>query len=396
MIMKTWLAAVTLCIASGAVQALDLTLAPGDLRIEQRNDGGYHLYVRAKPGIACVLLTETTKDPALKADNYAYRAKEKNAVNGDEKRLLDGKFLPPDSKLYSLIDSTPEPDAALGSAFHVFIPWVVEYGYEWSRHGEVFLSDGTFINIRTFEKPYGDYAGAFKDNPYMLRLTQRPAPRPAEKPAEAPATPPPETPPKPQPAAEEPPSDLYHKDTVTSFKHIAEDGAGVVKFSEGKADITDKLEELLDRAKGKSLDLVVCLDTTESMKDDIDAVKTAIPEMVNKRIKDFKSFRFGVVLYKDYFEDYVVRRYDFTSDIAKFTSWVGAVRVQGGRDIPEAVYEALYEALGGYPWGAEARMIVLVGDAPPHPIPRGKVDQFMVAEAAKRLGVELDVIILPH
>lgn len=384
------------------IHALDLTLVPGDLRIDQLGDGGYHLYIRAKPGIACVLLTETTKDPALKADNYAYRAREWNPVNGDEKRLLNGGFLPPGSKLFSLIDSTPEADPVFGTAFHVFIPWVVEFGYEWSRHGEVFLSDGTFVNLRTFEKPYGDYAGAFKDNPYLLRLTQRPFPRPVEKPPDKPVETPPETPPEPQqePKAatkqDEPAPGLYMEDTVKSFTGIAEAGKGIVKYSSGEADIADKLGEILDRAKGKSVDLVVCIDTTDSMKDDIEAVKTAIPEMVAKRLAGFTSFRLGVVLYKDYFEDYVVRRYDFTTDVQQFTTWVSSVRVQGGRDIPEAVYEALYESLNGYPWGAEARMVVLVGDAPPHPIPRGKIDRFMVNDAAARLGVELDVIILPH
>jgi hypothetical protein len=61
-----------------------LSVAPRDLRIEQRNDGGYHLFIRAKPGLGSVLLTETTKDPLGKADNYAYRAEEWNPVNGDE------------------------------------------------------------------------------------------------------------------------------------------------------------------------------------------------------------------------------------------------------------------------------------------------------------------------
>jgi len=41
-------------------------------------------------------------------------------------------------------------------------------------------------------------------------------------------------------------------------------------------------------------------------------------------------------------------------------------------------------------------MIVLIGDAPPHPLPRGTVDRALVEATAARLGVEMDAIILPH
>ncbi|MDX9899098.1 MAG: hypothetical protein RBT62_09265, partial [Spirochaetia bacterium] len=68
----------------------------------------------------------------------------------------------------------------------------------------------------------------------------------------------------------------------------------------------------------------------------------------------------------------------------------------GGREKPEAVYEALYEALVGYAWAADARRIVLIGDAPAHPIARGKIEKTMVDRKSWEYGVAIDVIILPH
>jgi len=41
-------------------------------------------------------------------------------------------------------------------------------------------------------------------------------------------------------------------------------------------------------------------------------------------------------------------------------------------------------------------MIILIGDAPPHPIPRGKIDQSMVDAKSAVLGITVNVIILPH
>lgn len=381
-----------------------LTIRSADIRIEQRGDAGYHLFVRAREGLGSVLLVETTKDPGGVSDNYAYRAEAWNPVNGDEKRMLDGAFLDPARGIWSLIDSTPEPDPQFGQAFHIFIPWVVAYGYSWSRHGREFIADGTFINIRAFSKPFADYSGPFLDNPYRVSVTQKPLPRPAPPaPAPAPAPAPlapsaseaPAAPAEPAPVPV-PDTSMYMPETIRSFEAIAESGRGSVSYSLGEADIVPVLARILDGAKGPELDLVICLDTTESMADDIDAVKLSLPAMVKEKTARFSSFRLGLVLYKDYFEDYVVKRMEFTRDMAAFTRAVTSVRVSGGRDIPEAVYEALYEALTGYDWSASTRMIVLIGDAPAHPLPRGRIDKSMVEKKSRELEVSIDAIILPH
>ena len=114
------------------------------------------------------MLTETTKDPTGKNDSYAYRAKEYNKINGDEKRILNGEFLVSEGAKYSLVDSTPEETDFFGPAFHIYIPQTLVYGYEWSRNGEIQIDKGTFINIRSFEKPYADYTGNYVDNPFMF------------------------------------------------------------------------------------------------------------------------------------------------------------------------------------------------------------------------------------
>jgi len=183
-----------------SLPAQDLSVTSGDIRIEARVEGGYHLFIRKKPGIASVLLTESTRDPTLRADNYAYRAAERNLVNGNELRILDGVLFPPDNGVYSLIDSSPEPHPELGQAFHIYLPYILYYGYETGRHGEVYLVDGTYLNIRAFELPYADYRGRFRDNPYVLRIVQEPL--------------------------EGPPEGNFMPDTVDAFTEIARSGGG--------------------------------------------------------------------------------------------------------------------------------------------------------------------------
>jgi hypothetical protein len=70
--------------------------------------------------------------------------------------------------------------------------------------------------------------------------------------------------------------------------------------------------------------------------------------------------------------------------------------VRGGRDIPEAVYEALYDGATKFNWDSESRLIVLIGDAPPHPRARGRITREMVNDAVAERGLKVNAIILPQ
>jgi hypothetical protein len=352
------------------IAAQDLSVDPGDLRVEQRVDGGFHLFIRKKPGISSVLLTESTRDPSLRADNYAYRAPAWNAVNGDEIRILDGVPIPRENRIYSIIDSTPEVHPELGPAFHLYIPYILNYGYEGTRHGEVYVVDGTYLNIRAFSLPYGDYRGTFRDNPFVLRVTQRPL--------------------------EGPPEGNYMKDTVEAFTDIASSGRGDLVYSSGPGDLVNKIRDVLETEKGRAVDIVLCLDTTSSMKNDIDSVRAKLIPMLSEIIREFAAFRIGMVLYKDYFDEYLNRIVPFTSDFSQFQRTLNAIRVSGGRDIPEAVYEALHEAAVKFTWEAESRLVILIGDAPPHPRQRGRISKDMVDAAVEERNLKVHAIILPQ
>jgi hypothetical protein len=359
--------------ASVSLPALDLSVSSDDVRITQSPEGGYNLYIRKKADVGSVLLTETTRDPKLKADNYAYRVKEWNPVNGDERRMLDGAIIPPEKKIYSLIDSTTETDTPIGEAFHIWVPYLIYYGYDWSRNGEVQVLDGTFVNIRAFEKPYADYSGSFADNPFRIRVTQKPIVRP------------------------QPPDVTYMKDTVDCFTDLASKTNGEVFYAKGPDDLIPLIKDALDPPGEKPLDLVFVIDSTESMQDDIAKLRDLMEPVLREELPKYPSWRIALVLYKDYFEDFLVKEAcPFTDDISVFRKALGSFRVQGGRDIPEAVYEALNGGLA-YPWNPVAeKRIILIGDAPPHPKPRGKITKEMVFDAAARKGVRMSVIILPH
>ena len=350
--------------------AQDLSITSGDLLLEMRADGGFHLFIKKKPDISSVLLTESTRDPAMQADNYAYRAGEWNAINGDEVRLLNGTPIPRESRIFSLVSSTVVNHPALGNAFHIYIPHTLYYGYEGGRHGEVYLTDGTFLNIRAFALPYADYRGAFRDNPFMLEAKQ-----------EAPSG---------------PPEGIYLRETVDAFSQIAKDGSGELIYSRGPDDIVDLINTALDKEKGNSLDIVICLDTTNSMRKYIDALRERLIPTLEDMLGGFPSFRIGMVLFKDYYDTYLTRVIPFTADFARFQNELNAIRVSGGGDIPEAVYEALHEGAVRFHWEAQSRVMILIGDAPPHPRPRGRITKAMADNAASERNIKVHAMLLPQ
>lgn len=345
-----------------------LSLQPEDVRIDQTIEGGYYLHVRNREGLGSILLTESTERPDHEVATYAYRNPSWHPENGDEQRVLDGEFLDAEG-VYSLVDSTPVADEEFGEAYRVFIPYVVVYGYEWTRSGELQVLDGTYLSIRAFEKPYADYSGGYRDNPFILRVSQR------ERVTETPE---------------------YMPEAVDRLREIAEENGGDAVESETDEDVLDTIERIIAGARGTSVDLVLALDTTQSMEDDVPYLKAHLVPMLEKYVEASASLRVGLVYYRDYMEEYLTRRFDFQNDLGFVQRAVDTIRVAGGRDIPEAVYEALYTAVTRYVWTADERHVVLVGDAPPHPHARGAVTRELVQAEAERRGVKIHTIILPQ
>ena len=370
---------------------LDLLIAKKDVRLEKDSESGYHLYIRKKTNVNSVILVETTKDPTGQETNYAYRAEIYNSINGDEKRILNGEFLNSEYAKFSLIDSTPEKDLEFGEAFHIYIPEELSYGYPWTRNGKVLVEKGTFINIRSFEKPYADYTGAFSDNPFMFNFEIKRIPIQAE------------------PKVQEKVilTDSYNPTASFAFENIAKANAGNLIYSNGPetliADIRQSLEAINPKDK---IDLIFCVDATGSMKDDIDILrKNLILELDGLKDKS-GDVRLGLVLYRDYVDSFrykglPIKIFNFSTEFEEFKKGLNSFNINGleGGDIPEAVYEALYGAISFFDWRFDAqKKVILIGDAEPHSKPRGtsvKCTLELVNSLATEKGIKIDTIITP-
>ena len=144
--------------------------------------------------------------------------------------------------------------------------------------------------------------------------------------------------------------------------------ASVHKYSNMRGDMmSEKLGQL---------DLVFVVDNTGSMGPYIQAVKQKILEIVRtiKKEELCHRLRVGYVSYRDHPPEdttFVTQKTELTPDIEKIESGIRAMQANGGGDGPEAVCDALYVANRMEFLNESAKIMVLIGDAPPHGVEPG-------------------------
>lgn len=165
--------------------------------------------------------------------------------------------------------------------------------------------------------------------------------------------------------------------------------------SKSKAiDLSSKKEFTIDFAKDstlpKTLDLMFVVDTTGSMGDEMRYLAKEFNAIVSSVTDKYPkvAMRFGLTLYRDKGDDYVVRAYDFTSDVDTMKTQLEKQSANGGGDYPEVMDEGIEKALKAS-WKAQdgVRMMFVVADAPPHD---EKIKQMVpIIEKAREKGIHI-------
>ena len=140
----------------------------------------------------------------------------------------------------------------------------------------------------------------------------------------------------------------------------------------------------------KNLDLLLVLDTTGSMGDELSYLQSEIRSIASAIHARFPQVnqRYGLILYRDRGDEYVVRPFDFTPSVDRFRELLAAQRAAGGGDIPESMHRGLEEAVKLSWRGADtARVLFLVADAPPHP--HEVAPAMAAADALRKRGVAI-------
>ena len=118
-----------------------------------------------------------------------------------------------------------------------------------------------------------------------------------------------------------------------------------------------------------SLDLLLTIDSTGSMGDEMRYLQTELKAIVGRveQANPGINIRTGLIVYRDEGDQYVVREIPFTDDIDDFRKSLGEQRAGGGGDTPEAMHTAMVAGLQNMDWRKDAiKVNLLVADAPPH------------------------------
>ena len=131
------------------------------------------------------------------------------------------------------------------------------------------------------------------------------------------------------------------------------------------------LEPSLPTAAGETvaLDVLFLLDATGSMYDEIHQLKITIDEVAQRihRLPGDVDVRLRMTLYRDEFDSFLTSTFDLTPDVEAFGEALSEVVAHGGNDYPEALDEALADALSQPSWRSAAetvQLVFLVADAP--------------------------------
>jgi len=133
-----------------------------------------------------------------------------------------------------------------------------------------------------------------------------------------------------------PPADIrYMDETVATFSSLAESSSGKVLYAKGPDGIIPLIRSVLVPPGDRQLDLVFVIDATESMNDDIAKLRELIEPVLSEILPTYPSWRIALVLYKDYFEDFLVKQAcPFTNDLAVFRKALGEFQGAGGARHP--------------------------------------------------------------
>jgi len=138
------------------------------------------------------------------------------------------------------------------------------------------------------------------------------------------------------------------------------------------------------------LDIMLVIDTTGSMTDELTYIATEFRDIIGAVTTKHPhiSMRFGLTVYRDEGDAYVVQSFDFTESINIMQNQLGKQSAAGGGDYPEAMEQAMQTALQAQ-WrqGNVARLLFLIADAPPHD--ENLSDMWVQIQQAKQAGIRI-------
>lgn len=116
-----------------------------------------------------------------------------------------------------------------------------------------------------------------------------------------------------------------------------------------------------------NVDIMFTIDATGSMGDEINYLKSELKDIISRLDKRIDDKRVALTFYRDKGDEYVVRDFDFDTNIDVVKENLSQQNAGGGGDYEEAVEEALRVAMSkSWSTDSKSKLMFLLLDAPPH------------------------------
>lgn len=166
------------------------------------------------------------------------------------------------------------------------------------------------------------------------------------------------------------PSQLSGELTVTADYGDATGKATITSDNYTSCSVELTYENEIDHAHhSDSLDLMLVVDTTGSMFDELEYLQEELESVIKRAVSDNGNIpvRLSVNFYRDDGDEYVVRDFAFTENISQAIADLKAQDADGGGDFPEKVNAALNNAINDHNWNDDStKLLFIILDAPPH------------------------------
>lgn len=155
-----------------------------------------------------------------------------------------------------------------------------------------------------------------------------------------------------------------------TIEAVAGAAFGAVKVDERDGEVEIRLNGVAPETESFAVDVAFMIDATGSMSEEIDRIKQTVSDIAGRVAESphAPDLRLALVDYRDYGDAYVVHAVNFTRDVEAFQGSVDQLQANGGGDMPEALNDALHDAMRRLEWRQDTalRLVFIVADAPAH------------------------------
>lgn len=135
----------------------------------------------------------------------------------------------------------------------------------------------------------------------------------------------------------------------------------------GEEKLTGSFTRHIQTMREGGLDIVFVFDSTSSMAEVLRQVKYKIENLIVVFKQLVPTCRVGLVTYRDADEAFVTRSHPLSHGTISLNNFLRQIYAEGGGDYEEAIDQGLRTAIQEMKWRPKAKkIIVLMGDAPPH------------------------------